>query len=118
MAERDRAAAVGEELVKQDVITREELAKAKEREAATGTPWYRLLLQMGKINFGSVEDVLKHEFHPKSVREEHESLGQTLVKLKAITQEELNGALAEQSRNGRLLGNILLDRKLVTQRQL
>jgi len=110
--------ALGEQLVKQDVITREELARAQEKEAASGTPWYRQLLQRGKISFSAVEDILKHEFHPKSVREEHETLGQTLVKLKAITPDQLSLALAEQNRSGRLLGNILLDRGFVTRKMI
>ena len=38
----------GEELIKQDLITREDLDKAHEREAATGTPWYRQLLKARK----------------------------------------------------------------------
>lgn len=114
MDDESRVAAFGEALVKRDVITREELSEAKKREAATGTPWYRQLLQMGKINFGSFEELLTREFHPRSVRQEHETLGQTLVKIRAISQSQLDEALKEQSRNGRLLGNILLDRGLVT----
>jgi type IV pilus assembly protein PilB len=116
MSVKDEQNNLGEELVKQDVITREELARAQEREAATGTPWYRQLVQMGKISFDALENVLKHEFHPKSVRDEHETLGQTLVKLKAITEEQLGVALSEQRRSGRLLGNILLERGFVTRK--
>lgn len=116
MSLRNQQTNFGEELVKQDVITREELARAQERELATGTPWYRQLVQMGKISFDALENVLKHEFHPKSVRDEHETLGQTLVKLKAITEDQLHVALAEQRRSGRLLGNILLERGFVTRK--
>jgi len=116
MSVQDRGAVLGEELVKQDLITREELARAREREAASGTPWYRQLLQMGKLSFDAVENILKHEFHPQSVREEHETLGQTLVKMKAITKQQLDAALAEQGRSGRLLGNILLDQGVVTRK--
>ena len=104
----------GEQLVKQDMITREELAEAHKREAATGMPWYRQLLQMGSVNFGALEDALRHEYHPKSVRKQHGSLGQTLVKLKAISRKQLDLALTEQKRTGRLLGNILLDQGFVT----
>lgn len=105
---------LGEELVRQDLITREELAKAQERERLTGTPWYRQLIQMKKVNFGVLEDVLRYEFHPRSLRDEHQSLGKTLVEMHAITPAQLKDALAEQQRNGRLLGNVLLDRGLVT----
>jgi type IV pilus assembly protein PilB len=105
---------LGEELVRQDLITREELATAQERERVTGTPWYRQLIQMKKVNFGVLEDVLRYEFHPKSVREEHQSLGETLVGMHAISNDQLKEALVEQERSGRLLGNILLDRGWVT----
>ena len=114
MAEEQTRSVPGEQLVKQDVITREELTEAHEREAATGTPWYRQLLQMGSVSFGTLEDALKHEYHPKSVRKQHQSLGQTLVQLKAISRKQLDLALTEQDRTGRLLGNILLDQGFVT----
>lgn len=104
----------GEELIKQELITREDLDKAQEHEAATGTPWYRQLLQARKTSFSALEMILFHEFHPRSLREEHERLGQTLVKINAIRQEDLDTALAEQNRSGRLLGNILLELKLIT----
>jgi len=104
----------GEELIKQELITREDLDKAHEREAATGTPWYQQLLQARKMSFGALEMILFHEFHPRSLREEHERLGQTLVKINAICQKDLDAALAEQNRSGHLLGNILLDLKLIT----
>ena len=51
MVDDSKANTLGEELVRQDVITREELAKARAREAETGTPWYSQLLQGGKLNF-------------------------------------------------------------------
>jgi len=114
MTDEKREAVLGERLVKQDVITREELKEAQAREAATGTPWYRQMLQMGKISFGAIEDVLKYEWHPMSLRKEHETLGQALVKMKVLSQGQLDKALAEQDRSGRLLGNILLDRGFVT----
>jgi len=114
MSTEEKAARAGEELVKRDVITREELAEAREREAATGTPWYRQLLQMRKTSFGMLEEIFFREFHPKSVRDEHSRLGDTLVAMKIITHEQLADALSEQNRNGRLLGNILLEKGTVT----
>lgn len=108
------AVVAGVELVKQDVITRAELDEAHKREAATGIPWYRQLLQMGSVSFSALEEVLKHEYHPTSVRKQHQSLGQTLLKLTAISKDQLDLALAEQERSGRLLGNILLDQGFVT----
>ena len=118
MADDERVASLGENLVKHDLITREELAQAQAREAASGIPWYRQLLQMGKVSFNALEDVLKHEFHPRSVRQQHETLGQVLVKLRAITEKQLEAALEEQVRTGRLLGNILHDRGLVTRQTI
>jgi len=112
--ESEPAALNGEELVKREVITREELAKAHAHEAASGTPWYRQLLQTKKMSFGALEDILRREFHPRSVREEHERLGQALLNIKAITRDQLNEALAEQARSGRLLGSILQDQGVIT----
>ena len=116
MVDDSKSNTLGDELVRQDVITREELAKARAREAETGTPWYRQLLQGGNVTFSLLEDLLKHEFHPKSIRDEHETLGQTLVKMKSLSEQQLKQALAEQNRSGRLLGNILLDRGYVTRK--
>ncbi len=100
----------GEELVKQDILTREELTRIHEQARKSGTPWHRWLLQSGAVSFSALQDILYQEFHPKSVRKEHQALGYQLVNMGAITQAQLDEALAEQKRNGRLLGNILLDR--------
>ena len=109
-----RATNSGEDLVKQDIITREELEEARKREQATGVPWHRFLLQMGTITFGAVEDMLRFEFHSKSEVSESASLGRTLVELGEITENQLQEALAEQKRNGRLLGKILEAKNMVT----
>ncbi|GMW01583.1 MAG: hypothetical protein AMXMBFR84_27200 [Candidatus Hydrogenedentota bacterium] len=114
MSEEQRSAQLGDELVRRDMITREELEKAQKREEQTGTPWYRYLLQVGKVPFDVVGDVLTHEFHSEQVRKEHDSLGRALVEIKAITEAQLKEALAEQKRTGRLLGNILEKRGFIT----
>lgn len=114
MAESKDVDQAGEELVKRELITREDLDQAREHEARSGTPWYRQLIHTGKISFGAVEDVLRFEFHSKSKRAAHETLGTRLVELGALTPEALNDALKEQKRNGRLLGKILLENNYVT----
>lgn len=114
MAEEQRRAGLGDDLVKDDVITREELDSARKREQTSGVPFYRSLLQLGKITF----DQLRYEYHPRAVKHEQETLGRTLVQLHAITEEQLKDALEEQGRTGRLLGKILLDRGLVTNRTI
>ncbi|MEK7793053.1 MAG: ATPase, T2SS/T4P/T4SS family [Candidatus Hydrogenedentota bacterium] len=108
----------GEELVRQAVITQEELSSARAREKSSGTPWYRQLLQTGKIDFGSLNDVLNYEFHSKSSRESHMSLGEALLETNAITEEHLKEALEEQKRNGKLLGTVLLDNRFVTRESI
>ncbi len=114
MSDKPHRPQAGEELVKQQLITREELDAAREHEAKSGTPWYKQLVQVGKINFGSLEDVLYYEFHPKSVRVEQQTLGDTLLQDGRLTQEQLEKALTEQKRTGRLLGDILVDLGFVT----
>ena len=118
MADERNSANLGEELIRQDIITREDFARAREREKESGIPWYRQMLQLKMIPFGVMEDVLRYEFHPfgKTTKEEHQSLGRALVEVGAITEAQLNDALAEQKRNGRLLGNILMDRGWITPR--
>jgi len=105
----DESDRLAESLVKQDLITREELDKVRQREKDSGVPFHRQLIQMGKLSVGVVEDILRTEFHPKSKRDEHKNLGKTLLEMKAINQAQLDDALKSQKRSGRLLGNILLD---------
>mgnify|MGYP001559283611 CR=1 FL=1 len=45
-------------------------------------------------------------------------LGEILIQKKIITQEQLNAALVEQKRTSQILGSILLRRKVVTEKQL
>ncbi len=104
----------GDELIKQDLITREELEDAKAKEQSTGMPWYKQLIQQRKITFQTLENVLRYEFHSKAARTAHETLGDTLLAMGEIKEEHLVQALAEQKRNGRLLGNILLEKGFVT----
>ncbi|HQM51152.1 MAG TPA: ATPase, T2SS/T4P/T4SS family [Candidatus Hydrogenedentes bacterium] len=103
----------GDELVRQEVLTREELDAIMEREEATGVPWYRQLIQKEIISVGALEDLFRYEYHSKAKRQQDESIGATLVKMGEVTKEDLKKALAEQKRTGRLLGKILLDGKIV-----
>lgn len=120
MAEAQRQEHLGDALVKGDIITREELDKAKAGEQATGVPWYRSLLQKGKVTYDMIDQVLRTEIHfPGSgTTKEQSSLGKALLDIKAINQEQLNQALAEQKRSGRLIGEILMSRGLVTRRTI
>ncbi len=104
----------GDELVRQDIITREELDAAKAREADTGTPWYKQFIQQRKISFQMIENLLRYEFHSKAVRSAHQSLGETLLSMGKINNKQLEKALADQKSNGRLLGNILLENGFAT----
>ncbi len=113
MAPKQTAPESGEDLVKKDLITRAELERAKEREAETGVPFYKQLLQMRKVTFSAVEDLLRYQFHSKSVRGAQETLGRALVDSGDLMEEDLRQALAEQKRTGRLLGSILLRKGFV-----
>jgi len=109
MCARKRSVSVGENLVKQDIITRDELKQAQQAEADTGTPWYTLLVKQRKLSFGAIEDMLRYEFHSKSARAVDTSLGDTLVQMGVLATNHLEEALAQQKRSGRLLGSLLLD---------
>jgi type IV pilus assembly protein PilB len=114
MAKNEPSDTSGEQLVKEQVISKADLDEARAREERSGTPWYRQLVQMNKLNFDSVNDLLHYEFHSKESRKSHQSLGKRLVEFKAITEKELEDALKLQSRNGKLLGTILVDEDFVT----
>jgi type IV pilus assembly protein PilB len=114
MTKRRNSATIGEDLVKQELITRDELNQAKEQEASTGTPWYKTLIQARKVSFNAVEDMLRYEFHSKAARTVQESMGDTLVGMGVLTQLQLEEALALQKRKGRLLGNILVENGFAT----
>ena len=117
MAEEQRQSSLGDALVRGEVITREDLDKAKAREQATGVPWHRSLLQMGKVTFATIDQALRTEIHLPGISSkstDQSSLGNALVSIKAITKDQLDQALAEQKRSGRLLCEILMCRKLVT----
>lgn len=108
----------GEELIKKELITREDLDAVKAREEKSGTPWYKQLIQMGKITFSAAEDALRYEWHPRSVRDKHQSLGDHLVAERVITEDQLKLALAAQKRSNRLLGNILLEQGLASRDEI
>jgi type IV pilus assembly protein PilB len=114
MNARRNSATLGENLVKQELITRDELIKAKEKEASTGTPWYKQLIQARKVSFNAVEDMLRYEFHSKAVHTVQQSMGDTLVGMGVLTQDKLEEALTLQKRKGRLLGNILIEHGYAT----
>lgn len=118
MTKRRNSATLGENLVKQELITRDELNEAKEREASTGTPWYKQLIQARKVSFSAVEDVLRYEFHSKAAKSVQSSMGDTLVGMGVLTQARLEEALALQKRKGRLLGNILLENGFATREDI
>ncbi|HPO12603.1 MAG TPA: ATPase, T2SS/T4P/T4SS family [Candidatus Hydrogenedentes bacterium] len=114
MSPKEREPEAGEDLVKKDLITRAELQQAKEREAKTGVPFYKQLLQMRKVTFAAVEDLLRYQFQSKTVRGAQETLGRALVDSGDLMEEDLREALSEQKRTGRLLGSILLRRGYVS----
>jgi len=114
MANEPSQPGAGDDLVKQNLITREELEEARAREAASGMPWYRQLIHKGLVSFEAVENVLRYEFHPKTLRVEQENLGDTLVAMGSLSPDQLKQALEEQRRTGRLLGVILQEQKYVS----
>ncbi len=104
----------GEQLIREDLITREDLDRARETEARSGVPWYKQLLQQRLITFETLENVLRYEFHSRAARTAHESLGDALVRRGRLKREQLAEVMAEQKRSGRLLGGILLESGFVS----
>lgn len=113
MSRAEESERLGDSLVKQDLITQEELVEAKAREAKTGVPLYRQLLQMGKISAAIVEDIMATEWHSPAEYKAHSTFGDILLDMGALSKAQLNDALKKQKRTGRLLGNILLSDGLI-----
>ena len=118
MAKKSKSVSDGEQLVREEVISREDLDEARKREKESGTPWYRQLVQMKKLNFDAVNDVLHYEFHSKGSRETHANLGDLLVEQGSLTAKRLESALAIQKRNGKLLGKVLVEEGFVTEKNI
>ncbi|HRI87186.1 MAG TPA: hypothetical protein PK869_02925, partial [Candidatus Hydrogenedentes bacterium] len=84
MAEEQRQAHLGDALVKSDIITRAELDDAKAREKESGVPWYRSLLQVGKVTYDMIDQGLRTEIHVPgmgggSKSKDQSSLGKALL---------------------------------------
>ena len=118
MSAQKQGAAAGENLVKQGLITRDELLEAKKAEESSGTPWYKQLIHSRKVSFGAIEDVLRFEFHSKATYTAQKNMGDTLVGMKVITQAQLDEVLKLQKKKGRLLGNLLLELGYVTREDI
>ena len=125
MAKKDETGTLGEDLVKREVITRADLEKAKQQEVVSGTPWHRWLLNSGKVTINGLNDILHKDISPTAflkakpkedagAHPHHVGLGESLLKMKAITKNELDEALAIQKKDGRFLGRILIDRGNIT----
>ncbi len=118
MAPNDPTLNDAEELVRQQIVSPADLAEARKREEAGGAPWYRQLVQMRKLSFGNVNDILHYEFHSASARQTHAQLGEALVDAKVLTPARLYEALALQKKSGKLLGSVLVDAGFVTPDQI
>jgi len=100
MCAKKRVESTGENLVRQELITRDELLKAKKAEATSGTPWYKQLIQSRKVSFGAVEDMLRFEFHSKATKTAQATMGDTLLGMGAITQAQLDEVVKLQKKKG------------------
>ncbi len=118
MAPNDPTINDAEALVRQQIVSSEDMAEALKREEAGGAPWYRQLVHMRKLSFGNVSDILHYEFHSPAARQSHAQLGEALVHSNVLTQERLQEALALQKRSGKLLGSVLVDAGFVTPDQI
>ncbi|MGC9053697.1 MAG: hypothetical protein ACP5KS_07410, partial [Candidatus Hydrogenedens sp.] len=116
--ERTNDSKIAEGLVKGEYITQEELDRVREREKISGVPWHKQLIQMGKVTFSVIEDVLRYEWHSRDTQEKHKSLGMALLDDGVITKGQLEEALRVQRRTNRLLGNILLELGYVTREDI
>jgi type II secretory ATPase GspE/PulE/Tfp pilus assembly ATPase PilB-like protein len=74
----------------------------------------RHIINSQRVPIQALDEILHREIHSGKRRKADLRLGQALLILEAITDDQLKAALSDQKRTGRLLGNILLDRGIVT----
>jgi len=104
---------LGDLLVRERLITPEQLAEALDEQAAAESrrPLGEILVDRGALTREALNVVLD-KYHKKY------RLGDLLVETNTITEAELDGALAYQKQTGLRLGDVLLALNLVTERQM
>jgi len=89
---------IGEMLVKDEHITREQLEAAITREKNSGISRLRHIINTYHVPIPVIDEVFHREFHSPTRRKEHLNLGETLLELGAVTKTQLRSALSEQHR--------------------
>jgi adenylate cyclase len=109
----------GEMLMKLGLVTPHQVQEALALQALTGQRVGEALISLGYVTRDQLQSALSEALGLAQVTPLHRPpLGELLVGLKHISAEQLDTALARQKRDGRKLGEILVEQGLCTYRQV
>lgn len=110
---------IGEYLVELNLITEADLESALEEQLQTGQRIGRILADRGLVNQQSITELVEklNQINQRSIIPK-KRIGEYLVELNLITEEDLALALEEQLQTKERLGKILANRGLINQRSI
>lgn len=114
---------IGELLVRAGLVPRPRLDEALARQAGANRRLGELLVEMGLLDRAELDEVLAIQDDLRAGRGEElrgllaSRLGDILLNSAAVTQAQLDRAVAEQARTGELLGEILVRQGAITPAQ-
>jgi type IV pilus assembly protein PilB len=142
----DRGAArwrrIGELLVMRGLIADDEIASALAEQKRSGRRLGQILVDRGVISAAALDSTLaeqageverergfggglrdaingqREQMAQEKLADRHIPVGQVLVRRGHVTDDDINRALAEQAKSGKLIGEILVERGSVSEPEL
>jgi len=124
--ELDRAEQEGEEtglplgklLLDRGLVSPETLQTARKIQERTGQPLWRALLRQREILPEQLADLLRRERYVPFLDSKDIRLGEALMELKLLSQEQLHEALRLRRKTTRPFGQLLVESGLISEREL
>ena len=109
---------LGDILVETDIISKNTLEKALERQSGTDKRLGQVLEEMGVITEPELMEALLRQHSPFADIAQKKQLGDILVQAKLISEKTLERALERQQTEGKRLGEVLEEMGVITESEL
>ena len=109
---------LGDALVQRGLITREQLKRALIEQERTGYPLGRVLMNMGLVNAKQISDALRLKAPSVAAKNRRKQIMEGVLKNGLIPREQMEEALKESEETGRDLGEIIVEKGLLSAQQL
>jgi len=109
---------LGSMLVRQGVISQDQLQQAQIIQQTTGHKLWRTLLNMGVVAPKAIGDMTRGEATMPLTAAAEERLGQIMVEKGMITEAEIADALNTRQTTGQALSDVLIEKGLLNEAQL